>query len=504
VSPPSLLDAIDTTVTVEWESTRTIATLVELGGRRVIVTALRAPPTGATVFLRIEREAADAIAVDGLCDAVNDSEWGESEISILLQRVGTTTSAAALREFIEAHDIDRGGTVSVGRNRDNPELKRFVYSLPDKGAVAAGPPSAVAPASVTPLSVAAPGAIPGAGPLRAPHAPVRSTVPDPLEGPASGDPTAPTGVVALGPGREAVVAPVPRFDTAPTPSIDGASSDPTPNDLNAVPAAPSSSWSPRSGLVQASEPDLGTDLPDGFSFSEDDLLTAIRDAAEAASTRHASAPPTALVETTRRYAGHGRATATEPAPGDEVATRQFAIPIGAADGRDDSEEILVNTVAHDIHQAAPVHPEKSAGLVGLLFGRKEKAERAPRPDVPVQSAAQMFTGEFAQRMDVKVQFEVGAKKRKVDGTLLRLSDSKLRVRAGTLPEPYDRITVWVPGRSGPKDVVALRCEVTRVHAGDGDPAQSTFDARLSAGGNPPATMARLRELMTAAERPHEP
>jgi hypothetical protein len=130
----SVLDAIDTTVTCEWGETRTIGTLVRLGGREAVITALRAPAPGDALYLRVEGETPEeSVALDGACKAVADSDWGEHEVTIEVQRVGSTVSAAVLKAFIERHDLARGGSVSVGRNRDNPDLKRFVYSLPAVG-----------------------------------------------------------------------------------------------------------------------------------------------------------------------------------------------------------------------------------------------------------------------------------------------------------------------------------------------------------------------------------
>lgn len=130
----NVLDTIDTTVTFEWGNTRTVGSLVRLEGRSAVVTALRAPDEGTPVYLRLEGESeADGIALDGVCACVADSEWGERLVEINVQRVGTTASATVLRDFIEAHGIVRGGSVSVGRHRDDPDLKRFVYTLPEPG-----------------------------------------------------------------------------------------------------------------------------------------------------------------------------------------------------------------------------------------------------------------------------------------------------------------------------------------------------------------------------------
>lgn len=507
MSTPSLLDSLDTTVTLEWEATRTIGTLVHLGGRIVVLTALRAPPVGTTVYLRIEREtSADAIAIDGSCAAVSDSEWGEHQVDVRLQRVGTTTSAIALREFIEAYGIERGGTVSVGRNRDNSDLKRFVYALPDDpeaGPVApqlgsgelaavptANPSRVVAPAAVASLAFVPPMALDG-----------RPTVPEvQVFSPMA---TQPAGV-PVSTGQPLPVSTTQSIGVSASTAQAAQPLAPSPWTMpNLLPTtgAGRTSEPQRASLAQASDLELGTPVGDLDAYGSDDLLSALEDAAGSTVRGAAHKPP--VVETTLRFGGGSGGRVAPPADNTE-STRSFEFSLPHDPDRDDNEEILVNIVAPGLQQASPVAPSKERGLVGRLFGGK-KGEPEPaageaaqqRTSEPV-AAATLFAGESAQRVELSVQFEVGPKKRKVDGTLLRLSESKLRVRAQTLPAHYDRITVWVPGRGGPKDVLAIRCEVSRVHNGDGDPNQATFDARLSAGGNPPATMAKLREVMQAA------
>lgn len=480
----SLLESLDTTVTLEWEHTRTIGTLISLGGRQIVITALRAPPTGTTVYLRIEREESDqdAIAIDGVCDAVADSEWGEQQVDVTLHRVGTTTSAAALREFIETYGIERGGTVSVGRNRDNPEMKRYVYSLPEQPSPSAvvqapsakaatpGPAVVSAPAAI----VSAPAAV--AAPAFAPFAPSAPAVSQPAAAPIQMAP-----LPSFAPNRESSQ----NFGNRQAPVAVAA-------------AAPK----PAMGLVQSDPGEIGsfgTPVLDPAAFSADDLLSALQEAASAAGPTKRAAS-NVHSETTRRFVGAPGLSV--PGMPDPDATRQLDVPTLDDHDHDDSEEIVVNTVEHGVQQAAPVNvkgADKPGFMARLLGGRKDEPEpdrpkrtTGPNPEVP---AAQLFAGEFAHRMDLRVQFESGPKKRKTDGVLLRLGDSKLRIRSPNPPSYYERITVIIQGKGGPKDVLRVLCEVTRVHDGDGDANQATFDARLSAGGNPPAVMAKLRELM---------
>ena len=79
----SVLETIDTTVTLEWGETRTIGTLVQLGGRTAVVDVSRAPAVGTHVGLRIEGETDDeAIAIDGVASAMRDGGWGEQQLTI--------------------------------------------------------------------------------------------------------------------------------------------------------------------------------------------------------------------------------------------------------------------------------------------------------------------------------------------------------------------------------------------------------------------------------------
>lgn len=201
----SVLDTIDTTVTFEWDETRTIGTLVQLGGHTAVVTSLRAPEIGTHVGLRIEGETAnDAMAIDGVCLALSDGEWGEQQVTVALHRVGTTASAQILRTFLEQHQIERGGSVSVGRHRDNPDVKRYVYVLPDTDANRRNDAAGV----MAPTAVAAPTAIAAAF---GPAAPTAVKAPASTPASKSAEPVAarPQAAGAAGPGAPAVVSPAP-------------------------------------------------------------------------------------------------------------------------------------------------------------------------------------------------------------------------------------------------------------------------------------------------------
>lgn len=130
----SVLDSIDTTVTLEWPGRRTIGTLAEIDGYTATITALNGPVDGASLTVTVEGDTADeAIAIDGVCLAVTETAWGEQRIEMELMRVGTTCSASRLRDFVEEYGVASGGSVHIGASRTQPGKRRFVYHVPERG-----------------------------------------------------------------------------------------------------------------------------------------------------------------------------------------------------------------------------------------------------------------------------------------------------------------------------------------------------------------------------------
>mgnify|MGYP000583504208 CR=1 FL=1 len=129
----SVLDTIDTTVSLEFGETRTVGTLLELSGQLAVLTALSLPEEGGQLNVVIEGDDPDeSVTLDGICISVTETAWGEKQAEVEVLRVGTTCSASRLRDFIEQYEIARGGSVHIGQNRDNPNTKRFVYHVPDR------------------------------------------------------------------------------------------------------------------------------------------------------------------------------------------------------------------------------------------------------------------------------------------------------------------------------------------------------------------------------------
>ncbi len=461
-----LLELIDTTVTLEWGETRTIGTLVGLGGRTATLTALRAPPERAQVFMRIENEdPSQSMALDGTCMAVTNSDWGEQQVEVALARVGTTASAAALRDFIERHGIERGGTVSVGRNRDNPDLRRYVYALPETAAQPVGPADSSAPSA--PTASAGP-SVPAQG---------------------SGAAAKWSSTLAPQPGQSsnwaAATSPAaPPSYIAPAPSV------PQPARSAAVPSLPQ----PAAPAVKAA---AAQPVKDDLAAAWEEALQSM-DATAALDVSAAAALPGSAPAVGRTATG----PQAEPtfSYGKPVATPAIAAPPSAKE-HDESEQILVNIVDAG-SQASPVfgmqRPNKPAPAAphstpsAVVRGDAGPAG-GPGADKATH-ATDLFGSELSVRLSLTVQFEAGPKKRKHEGKLLRLSESKLRISTQVLPESYERIAVYVPGKLGMKDALVLQCEVTRVHRGEAD-GSASFDARLTTAGNPAGTMVRLRQLV---------
>jgi hypothetical protein len=459
------MDAIDTTVTLEWAQTRTVATLVNLGERVATVTALRTPDVGLECFLRLEGDGpADTIALDGVCIEARDGDWGEFEVDIQIARVGTTTSATALRDFIEQHRIARGGTVAVGKNRDNPDIKRFVYTLPALGGSFDTPSSRGSQPRLLPKTELG-SQLSGAA-LDTP----RVSAPEPITSPVSGF--------------------APRLPSVPN------------------------------AIVQPLRPPTPTSMP---GVEVDEVDAELRNMLDMLDQRVARAP-------SEEGNADSAAKAVRVDPGMMPEDRTHA-DHPSSSGSEEDEQILVETVEFGDAQPRPVmtvpqaRPSAKKGLVARIFGfgDKERAEEsapitrsqpesAPADplavwDQPVRkpqsgrglvsgslaAVQQLYSVDQAVRTERPVTFESGKKKR--TGTVLRLAESKIRVRAPVLPTIYERIVVQLPAPRGTKDTISVRCEVMRLRPADHEGEEPSFDAKLT-GANDPTTMTRLRQLMS--------
>lgn len=483
----NVLDTIDTTVTFEWLNTRTIGSLVRLEGRGATVTALRAPEAGTSVYLRLEGESqADGIALDGVCASVTDSEWGERLVEIEVQRVGTTASATVLRDFIETHNIARGGSVSVGRHRDDPNLKRFVYTLPEEGAERhLGGPATGESAAYAATVFATPRPRPGNGgeefglpdtqEATDPAIAADLTPPAPLEMPAS----LRFGGAQRPPEPKPAPAPLANPWAPPAPAPVDIS---VPSDTSATqPMAIRTASSFDDKLSREADFAAATARAFAFGLDEEPILVNTVQPDLAYADPVLSAPPTPAAQPAATQAKankessllgrllgglrrrDSRAQAPTAAGADEATSPTAAAPIPDLDSQQDGHAL-----------ASPVGTRKG-GLSGSITA--------------VQA---LFATDQAIRVEIPVEFESGKKKR--TGVLLRLSESKLRIRSAHQPEVYERMTVTLTGSRGPKDTVILKCEVTRSRLADGEGGESAFDTKLT-GGNPPGVMAKLRALI---------
>ncbi len=415
----NVLDTIDTTVTFEWGETRTIGTLVQLGGRLAVVTSLRAPVAGTSVFLRVEGDSPqDGIALDGVCTEVTDSDWGEQQVSVAIQRVGTTVSAVVLRAFIEKHAIDRGGTVSIGRNRDNPDLKRYVYSLPES----AGQPH-------------------------------------------DSDTTRMMAIVGTEP--------------------------PERQSGGGVSSAPVERHFPLEAPPPVEMPDLDHDLNEAILVNTVAAGVAFADP----------------VLPDQR--GPGATSAPDPQAGGSLVQRLFGKKVTMPEKP--ATESVAPVGGSDAAQATPARghgfmpPAESVGSVdrnpALGPGKASSSKVAPSSrDKPVSGSFQavqaLFAVDQAVRADMPVQFESGKKRR--SGVMVRVAESKFRIRSSHQLQLYERIVVVIPATPGRKDTAMVQCEVIRVRPPDGDANEPSFDARVT-GGNTAQTMTRVRSLIAQLE-----
>lgn len=491
-TPPSLLDILDTTVTLEWAETRSMGTLLRLGGRSVVVTALRAPEVGTTVFLRIEDDkSGESMAVDGTCTAVTESDWGEQEVEIDVKRVGTVASAAALRSFLERHGLETGGAVSVGRNRDNPDLKRYVYTLPEPKAGAASP-APILPANVTtraqsPIIHETTKTLGSRSDLAAQVDAARTAAVELQNASALARPTAPSP-----PPAAAIAAPMldSSADQELAELLSALSNDrPTPAvETLAVPAP---------AATASTLGKLGSALKMPGPATDENATVELSLASIAATTPDQPAVPIAAQPLARNPApaqaifapGSLAGAAPRPAPAKPAANLEH----------DFSEKILVQTVDQASTMAAPVVTlparDRAASATSLSQSRPtEQTLLSGTGHTEPLGAAPLFATDSAQRVEIAVQFELGPKRKKVAGTLIRLGESKLRVCTDNLPQLYERLAVIVPIKNNPKNLLTLRCEVTRVRTGE-DGGVPCFDARLTAAGNTPATLAKVREIL---------
>ena len=448
----NVLDTIDTTVTFEWGQTRTIGTLIALSGRRATVTTLRAPDLQTPVFLRVEGTSEDdAMAIDGTCIGVSDSDWGEQQVEVDIHRVGTTASAVILRDFIEKHGVERGGSVSVGRNRDNPDLKRFVYSLPELGA-----------ATPTPR-VAAPVHLVGRDTDRTTILPAVQPQPD-------GD------AADAMPDLEAILAQAAAFaDSMPSDDAPGTRgnrqtwTDPGPS-AEPEPAAPQPTPVP-------SKPEPPKPVPPKPAPNTDldrDLTESI------------------VVHTV--------------APDEQVAAPVVTIQGGKSGGKSESTTSLMRRLLGRKDSTEPNRPPAAQATAANAASSEASGRSAPgfsaegaRAQVAASAgsaASALFAVDLAVRADRPIQFEAAKKKR--PGVLLRLGETKMRIRAGYSPQLYDRITVFLPPIRGKKDAVPVQCEVTRVRTPEADGHEAAFDVRLTAN-NTALVMAAIRAFMAETE-----
>ncbi len=597
----SVIETIDTTVTVEWDQHRTIGTLVEMGGFSAVLTALRAPEAGATIAFRVEGDTEEeAVTVDGVCVDVSDTGWGEQRCEIELLRVGTTCSASRLRDFIESWMVARGGSVHIGQARDGVGTKRFVYHMPERNSAARRGPSA----GQRPASAGETGQLTtGATPLDLPDAivsrqwqsqtspegsgavdkmisahterrrPVRETIPasfdaanvlvgeygfDDDEMPIGTTPerTLNTEVASglLGSSgldaafRDALLAVeaprIPRTikETTVDPFRRAGQATGGPTGFEAEPPMAPRRLTP-SSLWQDDEDDEDSDGDDGDELEPTRMMDAFDPDAP-------DEPPRIAFET-------GELSSAETSQLLEKIDSAIELERVLAGGEsfDMDEPIIVSTVPHDVPFADPIqlgHDNKAPSITAMpltiempappppkFTGRERKmtvaeslslplrapAPRtvAPEPEPLVAEAeadaafeasvhkpqtrepsealrrvAEIFAVDIAVRCELACQVQIGRKKG--NATILRLAESKLRVRSEIEPTLYQRFTITLPSPDGGKKPFTLQCEVSRIREREEEGELLSYDVRVVSG-NQPKDMALLRAVIQSFQAP---
>ncbi|MEY3014331.1 MAG: hypothetical protein RIT45_3066 [Pseudomonadota bacterium] len=572
----SVIDTIDTTVTVEWGAERTIGTLIEMNGQSAVLTALRLPESGSDIAFRVEGETEEeAVTIDGICVDIEDTGWGERRATIDLLRIGTTCSASRLRDFIESWAIARGGSVHIGQSREQPTVKRFVYHVPDPGTRAVPSYSATTPSlpqaqtddldlpsqvidrqRLAAVRRSASESTPHVGTSTSPERrhvgtstspsvgrrPPRETIPASSAAWVAGDMDLDDDEFDLADVAERTI----NSDVAAS-FVGGGGLDAAFREaLRAVeqPRMPSRAALSESGppaTMFETGPSLIGDYDDDEEPEPTQLLDAIADDAEV---------PTVAFET-------GELSTEEVsqlmAKIDDAI--EFERAIIDTDGFDADEPIVVNTVPLEIPFADPVQlgndnraptmaqvagqsepgptleldlpaPKAAARPESPGRGRRmtvaetlslplkaptpiaigEEEEPAPAPTLDslmervdtrepseaLKRIAEVFSVDIAVRCDIAVQVVIGRKK--ADGRVLRLAESKLRIVSPGELKLYQRLTILFPDPAGGKKPFQIPAEVVRVRERDGEDVPLSYDMRISPGCGP-KDMAQLRSLI---------
>ena len=590
----SVIETIDTTVTVEWDQHRTVGTLVEMGGFSAVLTTLRAPDFGAAIAFRVEGETEEeAVTVDGVCIDVSDTGWGEQRCEIELLRVGTTCSASRLRDFIESWMVARGGSVHIGQAREGGGTKRFVYHMPERNSAARRAPSSgqrAAPATATEqlktgqTPVDLPDAIvdrqwtsqtspDGTGsldrfaqPNDGRRRPNRATVPAAFDaanvvvGDYDFDEEFPMGMTSERTLNTEVASGLlggSGLDAAFRDALSAVEAPRIPRAIKETTADPfrragreNSGFAPQEPLASADVPQPSTSSlwQDDNDDDDDDEPTRLLDAFNPDGSGD---PPRIAFET-------GELSADEANQLIEKidSAIEFERVLAASEAFDMDEPIIVSTVPHDVPFADPIqlgHDNKAPNINAMPLtmelpappppkptGRERKmtvAEslslplRAPAPrqlepdpepddaldledeeafDAIVQKpplrepsealrrVAEIFAVDIAIRCDLACQVQIGRKKG--NATILRLAESKLRLRSEIEPTIYQRFTITLAAPDGGKKPFSLQCEVSRIREREEEGELMSYDVRVVSG-NQPKDMALLRTIIQSFQAP---
>jgi hypothetical protein len=130
--------------------------------------------------------------------------------------------------------------------------------------------------------------------------------------------------------------------------------------------------------------------------------------------------------------------------------------------------------------------------------RDPLAQLGHEPSEALRRLSEVFAVDIALRCDLAVQIQMGRKK--YDGVLVRLSESKLRVSSRNPPDIYQSLQLNLPDPMGGKKPFPLRVEVMRVRESENEDGPVAFDLRV-APSNKPREMNQLRALIKSYQAP---
>ncbi len=202
------------------------------------------------------------------------------------------------------------------------------------------------------------------------------------------------------------------------------------------------------------------------------------------------------------------ATPSQSAPGPRATptTEARQAEVGTSTART-RKMTVAEALSLPLRAPAPLVPTPDADQVedddSMLAAGEDFEAAVQRPSSreispALKRVAEIFAVDFAVRTEISCNIVMGRKK--ADGHIIRLAESKLRLQSQQQPDMYQRIQVALMPADGGKKPFSLQCEVMRIRDRAEEGAPCAFDVRVSPG-NSPKDMASLRAVIQAAHAP---